>query len=104
MPTSFQVWDGGPTDILTGFAKEMAVRLNEMGGAGLPEKYKTQTAAKGIAPLSYHITIDPETWKFIAYDMIEESGAKMITNTWVVDAIMENNTIKGIIIENKSGR
>ena len=101
---SFQVWFGGPTDILTGFAKEMAERLDDLGGARLLERYRTQTPETGIAPLSYHITIDPEVWKYIAYDLMEESGAKIITNTWVVDAIVENQEVKGIIIENKSGR
>ena len=101
---SFQVWFGGATDILTGFSKEMAERLDDMGAAGLLERYRTQTPETGIMPLSYHITIDPEVWKFIAYDMVEESGAKMITNTWAVDAIVKNREIQGIIIENKSGR
>lgn len=101
---SFQVWFGGATDILTGFSKEMAERLDDLGAAGLLERYRTQTQETGIMPLSYHITIDPEVWKYIAYDMVEESGAKMITNTWAVDAIVKDREIKGIIIENKSGR
>lgn len=101
---SFQVWFGGATDILTGFSKEMAQRLDDLGAARLLERYKTQTQETGIAPLSYHITIDPEVWKFLAYDLMEESGAKMITNTWAVDSIIESGEIKGIIIENKSGR
>jgi len=101
---SFQVWFGGATDILTGFSKEMAEKLDDLGGAHLLEHYRTQTAATGIKPLSYHITIDPEVWKFIAYDLLEESGAKIITNTWVVDTIVEDKEVKGVIIENKSGR
>ena len=101
---SFQVWFGGATDILTGFAKEMAVKLDELGAAHLLERYKTQTPETGIMPLSYHITIDPEVWKYLAYDLVEESGAKILTNTWTVDAVVENNEVKGVIIENKSGR
>jgi hypothetical protein len=101
---SYQVWFGGATDILTGFAREFAVRLDDMGAAGLLERYRTQTAATGIRPLSYHITIDPEEWKYLAADMIQESGANMLTNTMVVAPVMENNGVKGVIIENKSGR
>jgi hypothetical protein len=101
---SYQVWFGGATDILTGFAKEFAQRLDDIGAAKLLERYRTQTAATGIMPLSYHISIDPEEWKNVASDMVEESGAKMLTNTLVVDAIVKNKEIKGIIIENKSGR
>jgi len=101
---SYQVWFGGATDILTGFSREMAQRLDDLGAARLLERYRTQTPETGIAPLSYHITIDPEVWKFLAYDLVEESGVRMITNTWAVDAIVENKEVKGIIIENKSGR
>jgi len=101
---SYQVWFGGATDILTGFAKEFAQRLDERGAAKLLGRYKTQTAETGIQPLSYHISVDPEEWKFLASDMVEESGAKMLTNTWAVDAIVKNREVKGIIIENKSGR
>src|SRR4030042_15913 len=39
---AFQNWFGGPTDILTGFAKEYAERLDERGGAKLLDRYRTQ--------------------------------------------------------------
>lgn len=77
---SFQAWFGGATDILTGFSKEFAQRLDDIGAAKLLEKYRTQTPATGIAPLTYHISIDPEEWKNMASDMVEESGAKMFSN------------------------
>jgi len=101
---AFQNWFGGATDILTGFAKEYAERLDERGAARLLERYKTQTPETGIQPLPYHISIEPEEWKYLASDMVEEAGAKVITNTWAVDAIVEERTVKGVIIENKSGR
>ncbi|HEY96187.1 MAG TPA: FAD-dependent oxidoreductase [Dehalococcoidia bacterium] len=101
---SYQVWFGGGTDILTGFSKEFAERLDAIGAAKLLDRYKTQTAKTGIAPLNYHISIDPEEWKNVAFDMMEECGIDTITNTLVTDAILENATIKGVIIENKSGR
>jgi len=101
---AYQNWFGGPTDILTGFAKEYAERLDDRGGARLLKRYRTQTAATGIQPLTYHISIEPEEWKYLASDMVEEAGARVLTNTWVADAIVENREVKGVIIENKSGR
>jgi hypothetical protein len=35
---------------------------------------------------------------------LEEAGAKVLTNTSAVDAIVEDHVVKGVIIENKSGR
>ena len=101
---AFQNWFGGPTDILTGFAKEYAERLDERGAAKLLERFRTQNAVTGIKPLNYHLSIEPEEWKYLAADMVEEAGVKVITNTLAVDAIVENRGVKGIIIENKSGR
>jgi len=101
---AYQNWFGGPTDILTGFAREFAVRLDERGGARLLERYKTQTAETGIQPLTYHLAIEPEEWKYLAADIAEEAGVKVLTTTWVSGPIMEGREIKGVIIENKSGR
>jgi glycine/D-amino acid oxidase-like deaminating enzyme len=102
---AYQNWFGGPTDILTGFAKEYAERLDERGGARLLERYSKQTAATGIKPLSYHLSIEPEEWKYLASDMVEEAGVKVITNTLAVKAIVKNRReVKGVVIENKSGR
>ena len=39
-----------------------------------------------------------------ASDIVEEAKIKVLTNTWAVDTIVENDEVKGIIIENKSGR
>ena len=102
--TAFQVYFGGPTDLLTGFSKEFAVKLDARGGARLLDRYRTQTLETGIRPLIYHISIDPEEWKMVASDIVQEAGVKVLTNTMAVDAIMENQEIKGVIIENKSGR
>lgn len=101
---AYQNWFGGPTDILTGFAREYAIKLDERGAAKLLDHYKTQTAATGIKPLTYHIGIEPEEWKYLASDLLEEAGAKVLTNTSAVDTIVENQVVKGVIIENKSGR
>ena len=101
---AFQNWFGGPTDILTGFSAEWAKKLDERGAAKLLDQYKNQTAATGIKPLPYHISIEPEEWKHLAMDVLEESGAKVLTNTSAADAIVEGNTVKGVIIENKNGR
>jgi hypothetical protein len=101
--TASYVWLGGH-DFLTGVSKELAERLDDEGAGRLLERYRTQTAATGIKPVPYHMPCDIETYKNISADMVEESGAKMLTNTWAVDAIVDNHKVKGIIIENKSGR
>lgn len=104
-PTAaFQNWFGGPTDILTGFALEFAERLDDRGGARLLKKYRGQNTRTGVKPLTYHMAVDPEEWKSLAVEILEESGVKVLTNTLAVDAIVDGQKVKGVIIENKSGR
>lgn len=54
----------------------------------------------GKGCLQYEI----EGMKRLYDDMVLESGCKILYLTFVVDTIMENNEVKGVIIENKSGR
>ncbi len=102
---SYQVWFGGcPSDVMNGISREMALRMDKAGGARYIERGRFPPAATGVSPLTYHMSFDPETWKNVATDMVEEAGCKVITNTLAVDAIVEDKTVRGIIIENKSGR
>ena len=101
---SMQNWYGGPYDIPYGISKEVAQRLDKLGAAKYIERGRFPPAVTGYPPLTYHISFDPETYKFVVNDMVGEAGAKILTNTMVVDTIVEDRTVKGIIIENKSGR
>lgn len=47
---------------------------------------------------------DTEVMKFVMNEMVEEMGGKLLLDSLVVDAITEDNKVKGVIIENKSGR
>lgn len=47
---------------------------------------------------------DPLILKFILEDMAIEAGVKILYYTNICDVIMENQTVKGVIIENKAGR
>lgn len=48
--------------------------------------------------------LDAEMFKHVADTMILESGMVPVLHCLAVDAIMEGNTIKGVITESKSGR
>jgi len=49
-------------------------------------------------------TVDPELTKCVLNDMVEEAGVKLYLHSWGTEAIVENNTVKGVIFESKSGR
>ena len=48
--------------------------------------------------------LDAEQFKMIADNLILENKIKPLLHTYVVDAIVKNNKILGVITESKSGR
>jgi len=48
--------------------------------------------------------VDPEAAKYVLDEMIAEAGVNMLYHTWASNVIVDGNVIKGVIVENKSGR
>jgi len=48
--------------------------------------------------------VDPEAAKYVLDEMILEAGVKMLYHTWATEVIMDGNSIKGVLVESKSGR
>lgn len=81
-----QVSAGAPG--VTGLGRELVDRLNAMGGV------------EG----EFLIPIDPEAFKLAAMQMLRDAGATMLSYTMLTGVVMENNRVRGVIVENKSGR
>lgn len=47
---------------------------------------------------------NPVIIKYALYKLCQEAGVKLMLYTLAVDAVVENNVIKGVIVESKSGR
>lgn len=48
--------------------------------------------------------INPERLKTVLLEMLEEAGVKLLLYTFACEAVLEEDFIKGVIVENKSGR
>ncbi|HAV42938.1 TPA: hypothetical protein DCX15_02850 [bacterium] len=79
----------GEKMVVKGIAEEIVERLDAMGGA---------------KRLGYDITVDPELLKILLFRMVEEAGVKLLLHSLVVETLVEDKRVKGVIIENKSGR
>jgi hypothetical protein len=108
-----------------GFCQEVIDRLAARGAACYPDKacwgknvpdvvntylkanmmhfYIRKNAQGEYIPL-YTAVIDPEVGKDEMNKMVLESGAELLLHTWVTEPIMEGNTVKGVMVENKAGR
>lgn len=50
------------------------------------------------------IEIDPELLKNVYYEMLEEANVEILLYSLVCDVITEDSTVKGVIVQNKTGR
>lgn len=84
-----------PNDLQTvkGIAQEIVHELIRHGGA-----------EGNIGTMPYKMAFDPEILKYVSLKMCKEAGVQLLLHTYVVDAIVEDDTIKGVIIQSKSGR
>lgn len=111
---------------ITGICQELVDRLDARGAADYPKKedwgsmdeklvqhyidanlawfYIRDDLNIGRKRVLYTALIDPEIMKCELNNMMEEAGVKLYLHSWGARPIVEGNTVKGVIIENKSGR
>ncbi|MCL4370341.1 MAG: FAD-dependent oxidoreductase [Chloroflexi bacterium] len=46
---------------------------------------------------------DPELFKYVALEMVEEAGVTLLLRTSLVDAVLSDDRLEGVVIHNKSG-
>jgi len=86
-----------------GIAQEIVLELYKLGGLGRsPYEQKEYDIEQG--ELSYSYCIDPEKFKYVALKMAREAGVDLLFHTFFSHVISEENHLKGVIVENKSGR
>lgn len=83
----------GTVDV-EGIGIEFETRAREMGA----------TYANPKKRASGGVLLDTEMFKVVADTMVMEAGITPLLHAKVVDAVMEGKTIKGVILESKSGR
>jgi hypothetical protein len=84
--------------IVGGIPREIIRRLEAEGAAENPEE-KVRAA-----PGCFWVGFDPEMMKCILDDMITEAGVEPLLHTTCVGAVVEDQSVRGVIVENKSGR
>tara|TARA_Y100000768_G_scaffold54402_1_gene35934 strand:+ start:6718 stop:8079 length:1362 start_codon:yes stop_codon:yes gene_type:complete len=72
-------------------------------GIEFEERAKSM-GASNPEPQSNSHAIDGEAFKYVADVLVEEAGVTPMLHRTMVAAIVENETIKGVIVESKAGR
>lgn len=83
--------------VIAGFMEETHARLLKEGHA-LPHMKTDWRAGYTFA------YVDPDWWGLLMFDMMKESGVNLLLHSLAVDVLRQDNVIKGVIVENTSGR
>ncbi|MGD0974141.1 MAG: FAD-dependent oxidoreductase [Candidatus Korobacteraceae bacterium] len=51
-----------------------------------------------------NVPYDPEAAKLVLFEILQEAGVSLLLHSYVTGAIMEGNQVRGVVVENKSGR
>jgi len=111
---------------IAGICQELIDRMDARGAAHLPKKadwgsdnenlvkyytdanfsffYVRDDLKTGRKRVLYTALVDPEILKCELNNMMEEAGVKLYLHSWGTRPIMDGNAVKGVFIENKSGR
>ena len=57
-----------------------------------------------IKPIVYAVAFDPDGWKRVANDLVEEEGIDLRLHSWYSSPVMEGDTIRGVVCQTKTGR
>ena len=91
------------TQTVRGIAEEIILGLKELGGLGKsPYPQKPYPSLPG--QLEYSYAIDTEKLKFLTLKLCVEAGVDVMLHAYFADSIVEGNELRGVIVENKSGR
>src|SRR5437867_9475240 len=78
----------------------------------LPESYRRWArwgtfdfhSHKTPHPICFAASFDPDGWKRVAIEWVEELGVELRLHSWFARALVEDGRIKGVICETKAGR
>jgi len=82
---------------------ELPDLMARAGMPGIPGEFVRRCEGYCNAPLLNHYFRDSEVISYVWFKMMEESGVQFMGNVFASDPIMEANTVKGLLIETKSG-
>ena len=98
---SFQDMNGNM--VITGLPWEFMERLVDAGGAVGPQDIEPPKGSQWHIGKSRPV-VHYEAVKTLAFQMMEEEGVQLLLHTLTVGAVVQDQRIQGVIVENKSGR
>jgi hypothetical protein len=82
---------------------ELPEPWQQTGMPGIPGEFVRRCEEYTNAPLLSHYFRASQVISYVWLKMMEESGVRLLLNTWASDPIMEGSRVIGLTVENKSG-
>ena len=54
-------------------------------------------------PICFAVAFDPDGWKRVALDMVQEAGIELRLHSWFSQTLVEDGRVTGVVCESKSG-
>lgn len=90
--TLFPTDHGRGDPLIAGVLKILLARLVRAGGAIEPS-----------LRTGYTVPFDPEIFKMVALDLLDEAGVRFLFHALASDALVEDRRVRGVVFETKSG-
>lgn len=91
--TSLLPTDHGEGDpVIAGVLQRMLLQLVQHGGAIAPS-----------IDTGYTVPFDPEAFKSIALNLLDDAGVRFLFHAFASDALLDHGRVKGVVLETKSG-
>jgi len=105
---------------VSGVVSEYVDRLTTMGLAVVPPEEDRYASAEmwnrwgryGVfdfhqsqnpKPICYAVAFDPDGWKRVSNDLVQEAGVNLRLHSWFSRPIVEDGVLKGVVAETKQG-
>jgi flavin-dependent dehydrogenase len=91
------------TQVVRGIAEEIVLKLKELGGLGR-SPYPQASFPTEPGQLEYSYAVDTEKLKYLVLRLCVDAGVDILFHTYFCDAIVQGDAVRGVVVENKSGR
>lgn len=103
---------------MPGLNQELIDRMDALGGCLHPSKEESGSTDPKVTEYWFKRTgrnvrdgavmwsaySDPEILKCVLNDVVQEAGVKLYLHAWAAGALVEGETVRGVVFESKSGR
>ncbi|MHB1416195.1 MAG: FAD-dependent oxidoreductase [Chloroflexota bacterium] len=89
--------------VVKGIGWEIVERLMAMGMAA-DMRFSDPCGHDEPLRMARDIAIDREAFSYVVFQMLAEAGVDLLFHSYAADVVREGNSIRGMVVENKSGR